>query len=147
LFSAQAMVGRDQLSFPLYRSVGERRSKRHGFDPDPVLRDVDQLADDGICDAETALSLRNDEPLRSQPAERFSNGPDAHAIVRAQLLDAQFAAGRISAGQDVGADVPQDRLYERFRRCVGRLVGGIHGGENIVGGWNCQFSIESSIFH
>ena len=52
------------------------------------------------------------------PAEKMEMTLTLDKVTVNPGIDAQFAAGRISAGQDVGADVPQDRLYERFRRCV-----------------------------
>ena len=78
------------------------RLQAEALDLDPHHRQVLQLGHRDGRRAESALRLRDDQPVGGEARERLPDGAETDREAVAEILDLQPAAGRDAAGEQIG---------------------------------------------
>ncbi|MCY1431277.1 hypothetical protein D9M71_472420 [compost metagenome] len=122
----------DQLAFPVQVAMADRFRQRLAFDEQASVGDIADFLGGNAADAEALLVLGRHEATGGQARQRLAQRNDASVVVLGQLLEAQAAARRQAAVDDVFTD-PGFQLgsHGALLRGFGLLhpaFGSVHGG-------------------
>ncbi len=120
---AETVEGGEQVALPGVVAHRDRLAQGFALQHHAGPRDVGEVLDRHRGDAETALSLADDQRIGDQQRQRLAQRAGADAVVVLQVLDAQFLAGRQAAFDDVPPQVAVGG-FDQGLRFGGAGIGG-----------------------
>jgi len=101
----ELVVGPLEPGPPSRIAVADRLAQRLDLDVQAQPRQILQVFQRHRRDAKAALALGRHQSVAHEPRDRLAQSAGADAVVRLQVLDAQFFAGRQTAFDDVVAQL------------------------------------------
>ena len=112
------MEGEDQRFFRSRVADGDRFADRKTLDEDARPHEFEQFALADLCDAKATLLFAQDPTIGMEAAEGFADRAETNAVAVAEEIELQLLAGRVTALDDVEADLLVHRAGKRQSGCL-----------------------------
>src|SRR5580693_3756010 len=112
----QEVMGGNDLRLPQHIPALDRQAQRHRFNLHTRFREADDVFDGKLTHPKATLRFGNDQALRGQPGQCFTNHRLAHREAASELHHSQLLTGAEHAVEQLGAQHIINLCAARHRR-------------------------------